>query len=103
MDKAGGESSGGVEEDGEVAATQGLSQFWGPLLSGINGDFSASELIAELASEVESNCVVAANGVATSEDEGAGNRKVICGAWPAMLAEKSVTRLGWSATDGTGG
>jgi hypothetical protein len=79
VDEAGGETGGGVEEDREVAAAEVFSEFGSPLLAGVDGDLRAGELIAEQASELEGDGVVAAERVATSEDEGASHGNVIRG------------------------
>lgn len=85
VDKAGGEPSGSVEEDGEIVAAERLGEFWRPLLAGMNGDLRAGELIAELACEMKGHSVVAANGVATGEDKSVSHagRRASSRRWPS--------------------
>ena len=80
-----GETGRGIQEDGEIAAAEGLGEFGCPLLAGMNRDLRAGELIAEESCEFQCDGVVTANGVATSEDEGAGHegRRVSSRRWPS--------------------
>jgi len=103
MDEAGGEAGGGVEKDGEVAAAERFGEFRSPLLGGVYRDSWAGKLIAELAGELEGDGVVAANGIATGEDEGASHGRVIRGKCCESRGEKRMKQLGVMTADDLGG